>query len=216
MENPIKRIPVTDVKLRRLFTYYLYAASVFIVVLLFCLIASKYAGSQDETLSSLAKLRSNLLRISEFTASMKKTIAASNNVIPSHYFIDTPEKSLLVSLDTLKTTMPNAEIAVSGFAVKEGEVSLPITIKGLVGDYSTFINNIGKLQAMKFPFFSIRSLVMKDIAFTVSVKKSEKQRVVYEIVGELRLPKETQTAEASPPPGRLSAKKPPVGRHGNF
>jgi len=207
MENPIKRIPVTDNKLKRLFAYYLYAASVFIIILLLCLVAGEYARSLDETLNSLAKLRSSLIRISNFTADMKKTIAASESVIPSHYFVDTPEKSLLVSLDTLKTTMPNSEITVSGFITKDGEVSLPVTIKGLVGDYSLFINNIGRLQAMKFPFFSIQSFVMKKTAITASEKKSEKQLVVYEIIGELRLPKETQTTEASPPPG-----KPPVRR----
>jgi hypothetical protein len=207
MENPIKRIPVTDNKLKKLFAYYLYAASVFIIILLLCLIEREYAGSLDETLNSLAKLRSSLIRISNFTADMKKTIAASGSVIPSHYFIDTPEKSLLVSLDTLKTTMPNSEITVSGSITKDGEVSLPVTIKGLVGDYSLFINNIGRLQAMKFPFFSIQSLIMKKAAITASEKKSEKQLVVYEIIGELRLPKEVQTTEGSPPPG-----KPPVRR----
>jgi len=207
MENPIKRIPVTDKKLRRLFTYYLCAASVFIVVLLIGLIAGEYARSLDETLNSLVKLRSNLIRISEFTAYMKKTIALSNNVIPSHYFVDTPEKSLLVGLDLLKATMSNAEMIVSGFTTKKDEMSLPVTIRGFVGDYSTFINNIGKLQAMKFPFFSIQNLVMKKTTVTASEKKGEKQRVAYEIVGELRLPKEAQTAEVSPPPG-----EPPVGR----
>lgn len=207
MENPIKRIPVKDNKLKRLFTYYLYAASVFIIILLLCLIASEYTRSLDETLNSLAKLRNNLIRISDFTADMKKTIVASNNVIPSHYFVDTPEKSLLMSLDTLKTTMPNTEIVVSGFTTKEGEVSLPVTIRGFVGDYSTFINNIGRLQAMKFPFFSIQNLVMKKTAITVSEKKSERQRVTYEIIGDLRLPKATQTAGVSPPPGKLPARK---------
>jgi len=211
MENPIKIIPVTDKKLKRLFAYYLYAAAVFIIILLLCLIAGKYARSLDGTLNSLAKLRSSLIRIRDFTADMKETIAASNSVIPSYYFVDTPEKSLLMSLDTLKTTMPNTEIIVSGFVTKEGEVSLPVTIRGFISDYSTFINNIGRLQAMKFPFFSIQNLVMKKTAITASEKKSEKQSVAYEIIGELRLPKETQTAEVSPPPGRLPARKPVGG-----
>ncbi|OPY79690.1 MAG: hypothetical protein A4E64_00334 [Syntrophorhabdus sp. PtaU1.Bin058] len=212
MENPIKRIPVTDNKLKRLFAYYLYAASAFIIILLLCLIAREYSRSLDETLNSLAKLRSSLIRISNFTTDMKKTIAASGSVIPSHYFVDTPEKSLLVSLDTLKSIMPNAEIGVSGFVTKEGEVSLPVTIKGLVGDYSIFINNIGRLQAMMFPFFSIQNLAMKKTAITGFEKKNEKQLVVYEIVGELKLPKEAaQTAGASPPPGKLPVRKPVGG-----
>ncbi len=208
MENPIKRVPVTDNKLKRLFTYYLYAASVFLIILLLCLVAGEYARSLDETLNSLAKLSSGLIRISDFTADMKKTIAASDSVIPSHYFVDTPEKSLLMSLDTLKTTMPNTEITVSGFITKEGEMSLPVTIKGFVGDYSIFVNNIGRLQVMKFPFFSIQSLIMKKTAVTASEKKSGKQLVAYEIIGELRLPKETQTAGASQPPEKLPARKP--------
>jgi len=178
---------------------------------LLCLIAGKYSRSLDGTLNSLAKLRSSLIRIRDFTADMKKTIAASNSVIPSYYFVDTPEKSLLMSLDTLKTTMPNTEIIVSGFVTKEGEMSLPVTIRGFISDYSTFINNIGRLQSMKFPFFSIQNLVMKKTAITASEKKSEKQRVAYEIIGELRLPKETQTTEVSPPPGRLPARKPVGG-----
>lgn len=209
MENPIiKRIQVADSKLKRLFTYYLYAASIFIIILLLCLIAGEYTRSLNETLNSLDKLRSGLFRISDFAADMKKTIASSNNIIPSHYFVDTPERSLLMSLDALKTTMPNTELVVSGFVAKEGEMSLPVTIRGFVGDYSTFINNIGILQAMKFPFFSIQNLIMKKTAITGFEKKSEKQRVTYEIVGELRLPRETQTAGVSPPPGKLPARKP--------
>ncbi len=209
MENPIiKRIQITDSKLKRLFAYYLYAASAFIIILLLCLIAGGYARSLDETMSSLDKLRSSLFRISDFTVNMKKTIASSNNVIPPHYFVDTPERSLLMSLDVLKTTMPNTELIVSGFVTKEGETGLPVTIRGFIGDYSTFINNIGILQAMKFPFFSIKNLIMKKAAITGSEKRSEKQHVMYEIVGELRLPREAQTAGASPPPEKLPARKP--------
>jgi hypothetical protein len=208
MENPIiKRIQVTDSKLKRLFIYYLYAASVFIIVLLACLITGEYARSMDETLTSLAKLRSNLIKISDFTTDMKKTIAASNNIIPSHFFSDTPEKSLLMSLDTVKATMLHTELVVPGFITKEGDMSLPVTIKGFVGHYPTFINNIGRLQGMKFPFFSIHSLIMRKTEAAASEKKGERQRVVYEIMGDLRLPAETQTAAVPPPPQKLPARK---------
>jgi hypothetical protein len=204
MENPIiKRMQVTDSKLKKLFAYYIYAAAVFIIVLLLGLITGEYARSLDETLNSLEKLRSGLFRVSDFTGDMKKTIAASGSVIPSNYFVDAPEKSLLISLDALKATMPNAELIVSGFAAKEGEVNLPVTMKGPIDDYSTFINNIGKLQAMKFPFFSINSLVMKRPTVTAPEKKGEQQRIAYEMTGELRMPKEMQTAGTSVPPGKI-------------
>jgi len=64
---------------------------------------------------------------------------------------------------------------------------------------------------MKFPFFSINSLVMRKAAVTTSDKKSEQQRVAYEIAGELRLPKEAQAAGGSTPPGSPPARK-MVGR----
>ncbi len=191
MENPIiKRMQVTDSKLKRLFAYYIYAAAFFIVVLLLGLLTGEYARSLTETLSNLDKLRNSLFRISDFTGDMKKTITASGSVIPPNYFVDVPEKSLLISLDVLKATIPNTELIVSGFTAKEGEVSLPVIIKGFVDDYSTFINNIGRLQAMKFPFFTINSLIMKKAAITAPGKKGEQQRIAYEMTGELRMPKE--------------------------
>ena len=212
MENPIiKKMQVTDSRLKKLLTYYLYAAFIFIVILLLGLITGEYARSLDETLNSLTKLRNSLIKISDFTGDMKKTIAASGKVIPANYFVDAPEKSLMMSLDTLKATMPNTVLAVSGFAATEGEVNLPVTMKGFVDDFTTFVNNIGKLQAMKFPFFSINGLVMRKTAVMTSDKKSEQQRVAYEIAGELRLPKEAQAAGGSAPPGSPPARK-MVGR----
>jgi hypothetical protein len=75
--------------------------------------------------------------------------------------------------------------------------------------YSALVSDIGKLQSLKFPFFSVKSMTMKKGETIQVVNEAneigEKKVTVYEINGELRLPKNGETAKENEKTGSPSA-----------
>ena len=130
---------------------------------------------------------------------MKHSVEATNATISSDYFSNSSEKQLLMGLDTLKTTMKNDAVMVTEFSYTDAGISLPVSVRGAMGSYSSLVSEIGKLQALKFPSLSIKGITIKKGETIQVVKEAneieERKVTAYEINGELRLPKNNETAK---------------------
>jgi hypothetical protein len=203
MENIGREPHFIDSKLKRLFLYYLLSGILFIGVLSSGILLDRYLHSLHETSSKLKNLKISLIKMRDATSDLRKCLSTVKTIIPYDLSKDSPEKLILFSLDALKMLMKDAEIAISEIEYKETEVNLPVTISGVAGDYSAIVNNVGYLESMKFPFFTITNL---------SIKKSDepgKRFVVYEIKGVLRVLKGASDTES---PGVPKEGLPPGGR----
>lgn len=188
MEGPEKRTGITDRKLKRLLRLYVAASAIFVIILVAGVFAREYAMSFDETFRNLERIRLGLVRIEKATRDMKQSITVVERVIPPRLFAETPERQLLAGLDDLKNTMKTSVVNITDISSQENRIVLPITIKGLITDYSLFVNDLGKLQSMRFPFMNIKSIVVKKEEAgqdQASGGQRKTYRLVYEIAGEL-------------------------------
>jgi hypothetical protein len=199
MENITDKIIFQDKKLKRLFISYIVVSVIFLAVITLCIVVRKYADSLNATLKDLLSFRTNITRINETTVDMKHSVETINAVISPDYFSNSSEKQLLMGLDELKTTMKNDAVTVTEFLYTDTEIGLPVSIRGVMNSYSSLVSDIGKLQSLKFPFFSMKSMTMKKGEAIQIVNEAneigEKKVTVYEINGELRLPKSGETAK---------------------
>jgi len=171
--------------LRRSLSYYAISGVLFLMVLTGVVISKQYSDSLSNTRKKLQAARSNLISMKDAQIDMEKTIAESKEIIPSDFASKSPEERIFIGLDELKYRMKNAEIVVTNIEYKGDEVSLPVTIKSSISsktaakDYAAFVNNIGYLQSMGFPFFYIGSISM--------VQSQDRASVSYEIKGTLKM-----------------------------
>jgi hypothetical protein len=199
MENMTDKIIFQDRKLKRLFMSYIIVSVIFLAVIVFCIIVKEYMDSLNETLKELRSFRTNITRIKDTTIEMKHSIETINATISTDYFYNSSEKQLLMGLDTLKTTMKNDTVMVTEFLYTDAEISLPVSVRGVMSNYPSLVSDIGKLQSLKFPFFSIKGITMKKGETIQVVKEAneigERKATIYEINGELRLPKNSVAAK---------------------
>jgi hypothetical protein len=199
MENITGRIIFQNRKLKRLFISYIVVSVIFIAVITLCIVVGKYADSLNATLRDLLTFRTNITRIHETTVDMKRSMETINANISPDYFSNSSEKQLLMGLDDLKTTMKNDAVTVTEFLYTDTEIGLPVSVRGVMNGYSSLVSDIGKLQSLKFPFFSLKSMTMKKGETIQVVNEAneigEKKVTVYEINGELRLPQSGETAK---------------------
>jgi hypothetical protein len=209
MENITDKIIFQDRKLKRLFISYIAVSVIFLAVIILCIVVREYADSLNETLKGLLSFRTNITRIKDTTIDIKHSVETINATISSDYFSNSSEKQLLMGLDALKTTMKNDTVMVTEFLYTDAEIGLPVSVRGIMGSYSSLVSDIGKLQSLKFPFFPIKGITMKK-GETIQVVKAaneigERKATVYEINGELRLPKNSETAKENEKAGNSSA-----------
>jgi hypothetical protein len=208
MENITNNIIFQDRKLKKLFISYVVVCVLFLAVIILCIVVREYANSLNETLKELLSFRNNITRIRDTTIDMKHSVETINTTISPDYFSNSSEKQLLMGLDELKTTMKNDAVTVTEFLYIDTEIGLPVSIRGVMNGYSALVSDIGKLQSLKFPFFSVKSMTMKKGETIQVVNEAneigEKKVTAYEINGELRLPKSGETAKENEKAGNSS------------
>ena len=208
MENITNKIIIQDRKLKKLFISFIVVSMFFLTVVILCVVVREYADSLDETLKELRSLRTNITRIKDATVDMKHSVETINTTISTDYFSNSSEKQLLMGLDALKTTMKKDVVTVSEFLYTNTEINLPVSVRGTMNSYSSFVSDIGKLQSLKFPFLSIKGITMKKGEAIQVVNEAneigERKATVYEISGELRLPKGSETARENEKAGNSS------------
>ncbi len=170
--------------MKRSLSYYIISGMLFLMVLTGVIISKRYSDSLFNTQKKLQTARMNLVSMKDAQVDMEKTIADLKAIVPSDFASRTPEEHIFIGLDELKFRMKNAEIVVTNMEYKGDEVSLPVTIKSSISgkaagkDYASFMNDIGYLQSMGFPFFYIGSISM--------VQSQDRASVSYEIKGALK------------------------------
>jgi hypothetical protein len=168
----------------------------------------EYADSLNKTLEGLLSFRTNIARMKDATVDIRHSVEAMNSTISPDYFSNSSEKQLLMGLDALKTTMKNDAVMVTEFSLTDVEVSLPVSVRGAMNSYSSLVSDIGKLQSLMFPFLSVKGIAIKKDETIQVVNEvngvGERKATVYEINGDLRLPKNTEVAKVNEKAGNAS------------
>jgi hypothetical protein len=150
-----------DQRLKRLLIYYAVSAFCATALISGAIISDRYITSLSNTLNQFQTLKINSVKMKTATEEM--------------------EGAILTTVDAIKTRMKGADINLANLEKKENEVSLPIIITGAMGEYASFINDIGYLQSLASPFMFISS---------ISISKSpdeKKSAVIFEIKGTLKM-----------------------------
>ncbi len=165
------------------FIRYLAAGLAFTIILLSVLLCNKYGDSIAATVDVLQKARLNLMNVRDVGRAVDSALSGIKAALPSNMPSGTPEELLFAGLDDLKSRMRDAEITVENAEQRGDEISLPVQIKSGIRNYTDFVNTVGYLQSLRFPFFSITNISVAQ------VQEKEWTSVHYEIKGALRMPK---------------------------
>lgn len=169
-------------KLKKLMVYYTISGLLCAAVLSAVILAEKYRGSVHDTADKLRGIKTDLIRMKGAVHDMDSAIHDLKTIIPLDLNSRLPEGLVLVRLDDIRRRIKGAEIVVTNFEEKGSEKDLPVTIKGTMADYTLFVNNVGYLQALSFPYFQINA-----IRILQSVEKGT-PAVLYNIEGIFRMP----------------------------
>ena len=170
-----------DKKLKRLLIYYAVAAFCVTVTISGAVLSDYYITSLSNTLNQFQTLKINHIKMKSSIKEMEITSARIESMIPPNYKVEEMEGAILITIDSIRSRIKGADIVVGNFDRKENEVALPITLTGTIGDYTTFISDVGYLQSLTSPFMFINS---------VSISKSSaesKETVDFDIRGVLKI-----------------------------
>ena len=181
-------------KLKPFFVSYIIALTVFLILLSCAVLSDRYAASLDETLSKFQILKINLIKIRNVVEGMKGTLIDAAKLISPGVSKESSATHIYVGLDTLRSHVGKAQVTVTAIEDKGNELTMPVTITGPIVDYPAFLNTLGRLQSMRFPFFAITNLTMaRNIAGDGGATFS------FEIRGVISTPKiEPNAGQAAP------------------
>lgn len=175
---------IADPRLRRLFIYYFLSGLSLSLVLSGSIVLKKYSDSITALSQKLEAVRTSLVKISGGVSDMNSAISEIKTAIPYTFGSMTPEALIFSDLDRLKSRMKGGEIIVTSLVYKENGVNLPVNIKGRLQNYTAFVNDIGYLQSLNFPFFRIESIqISKPLE-----KDKDKAFVSYAVDGSFLTP----------------------------
>lgn len=149
------------------------------VVILGLIVIGKYYESLQKTAGQLETVKTTLSRKGVSSHELDTILTRMKVLAPSDLYTKTKEEHIFLAIDNLKSRFIDAEVAVTNFEDRGDTVSMPVAIKGILKNYSGFVNEIGYLTALKFPFFSINTL-------SLSIKDAT---IIYVINGALLMPK---------------------------
>ncbi len=195
MENVNARVLFFDRKLKRRFVFYIAAGVILLAVLAGAVVLREYDESLDGTLKEVMATRINLIKVKEATAEMKQSIASVQRIIGPDYFTNSSEKEILGGVDVIAMSGSRPVVGVTDFIYGDAEIDLPVTITGRMGDYSSFVNDVGRLHYRRFPFFNAKDIAIRSVAEETGLQQSGREKkwaVTYAIGGDLRLPRSSQ------------------------
>ena len=118
---------------------------------------------------------------------MDATMARLRTEIPEDFSREAVEASILLTFDDLKSRLKGCRVSIGGLERQEAEITLPVTIQGIINDYRVLLNNIGALQALKFPFFAISEVSFGKSEESSRDGKDKPMPVMFEIKGALTM-----------------------------
>jgi hypothetical protein len=193
MENVADKLFVQK-KLKPFFISYVIALAVFLLLLSSAVLCTRYATSLDETLGKFQIVKVNLAKIRNVTGDVKATLIDAAKLISPGVSKESSATHMYMGLDALRSRVGKAQITAAAIEDKGSELAMPVTITGPIVDYPAFLNSVGSLQSMRFPFFAVTNLIMtRNIAGDGGAPFS------FEIRGVLSTPKiEPNAGQAGP------------------
>ena len=174
------RIPM-DAKLKALLFRYALSAILATVLVSGAIITESYITSLGDTLNKFQTLKINSVKMKDASKKEGAIVASVRSIFRSYAKDEATEGTILTAIDSIKSHMKNADIMVDNFERKGNETALPVTLTGMVHDYTAFINHIGYLQSLISPFFNINSA-------SISNPSDQKGALAnFEIKGTLRM-----------------------------
>jgi hypothetical protein len=170
-----------DRKVKRLLI--LYIASALCCTLVFCggILADRYASSLLKSYDLFQTIKVRKVNMKEAIKNIDLAISQVRTEMPGGMSAETTEAEVLLALDILKSRLKSSSISIDALEKNENDVILPVVIRGALSDYQTFMNDLGYLQSLKFPFFVIHSLSLDKL------EREKKELVVFEIKGVLTM-----------------------------
>lgn len=179
--------------LRQTAARYMIAGIISGLIIFSALVAGKYERNLRETMQRFELIEKNAVKIRQANVNMDMTMDGIDRMLPPNYYSTSNKEYLLLALDTLKANIKDAEIALTGagtgFEEKAGELSLSVNIKIPVKDYVLLVNQIGELQALRFPNFYIKSIILETSVANAS-PALQQSAIICSIAGYLGIPSE--------------------------
>lgn len=175
---------ITDPRLKRLFIYYFLSGLSLSLVLSGSIVLKKYSDSITALSRKLESVRTSLVKMSGTVSDMNNAISEIKTAIPHTFESMAPEALIFNELDRLKSRIKSDEIIVTSLVYKEDGVYLPVNIKGTLKSYTAFVNDIGYIQSLNFPFSRIDSILISR----PPEKDKDKASVSYAIDGSFLTP----------------------------
>lgn len=167
-------------ELKKIIIYHLITGIIFSIILLSVLMLNKYGNSLADTVSRFELIKTNTLKMKHSTADIESRIKHIESLLPADFYTRSPRELIFLTLDDIKTALKRSEVTVTNFDERMDMVSLPVSIKIPTDSYAMLINNIGYLQSLKFPYYTITSIAI--------TKSQDTPEVVCTIDGFLRMP----------------------------
>jgi len=193
MENMTDFSPEMRRSLKKAMKQYVVAGVIFLFFIITGSILNKYTRSLYETSDKFQEFNVKYFNILAAITDIERTSMAIKGLIPGEFEKRSPEEFLLTGLDEVKSIFGNAEVMITNIETKPNEAQLPVTIKSVLKDYTLFTNQVGYLQSMKFPFFTINSI---KIARPLEKGPS---LTTFEISGFLKCPRAGVPIAVAPP-----------------
>ena len=160
----------------------------------------KYIESLYATLDKLQEFNIQYIKVRASVDDIEKSLTRLKSMMPRDFSGQSKQEYMLMALDDLKSKAGSSEITVANIEDKGADLQLSVVIRAPLKDYTSFVNFVGYLQSLKFPFFGITE---------INIKRSDDQTTSatsFEIKGALKFPKTTSGVQEAPikrVPGKL-------------
>ncbi len=184
---------------KRLFVYGL-SGIIMLITLSGAMAMKKYVESLYATLDKLQEFNIQYIKVRASVDDIEKSLTRLKSMMPRDFSGQSKQEYMLMALDDLKSKAGSSEITVANIEDKGADLQLSVVIRAPLKDYTSFVNFVGYLQSLKFPFFSITD---------IKIQRSDDQTASatsFELKGTLKFPKTTTGVQETPTkrvPGKL-------------
>lgn len=184
---------------KRLFVYGL-SGIIMLITLSGAMAMKKYVESLYATLDKLQEFNIQYIKVRASVDDIEKSLTRLKSMLPRDFSGQSKQEYMLMALDDLKSKAGSSEITVANIEDKGADLQLSVVIRAPLKDYTSFVNFVGYLQSLKFPFFSITD---------IKIQRSDDQTASatsFELKGALKFPKTTSGVQETPTkrvPGKL-------------
>lgn len=126
------------------------------------IVTYNYNFNLADTYRKLQTVKYNMAKMKDLPGTIDKALSDIKLVFPPGQNILTPETQIFTAIDALKLKFAGNEVSFTAMESKDNNISMPVLIKGEFDDYSAFVDSVGYLQSLKFPFFSVEGISLSQ------------------------------------------------------